>query len=50
MKIPSRPFHVARNLLAQRFDGRKLDLFPHAFEERDLDLGLRAELNWMEIQ
>src|ERR1017187_5035799 len=50
LKISSRLFHVASDLLTQRLDRRKLDFITHPVEKTDLELALRRQLNGIKVQ
>src|ERR1700692_583614 len=50
MKISPRLVHIVRNLFAQCFDGRKLDLISDPIEKADLHFALRRQFNGMKIE
>src|SRR5271166_6497548 len=50
MKIPSRLLYIARDLLAQCLDRRKLDLIAYTVEKTDFDFALRRQFNRMKVQ
>src|SRR5579862_1591692 len=49
-EIPPRLVHVFRDLLAQSFDRRKLDLRPQALEEEQLQFGVGQQFDGMEVK